>query len=249
MNLTVAVIVYNECENMERFLSSVHPIANEIIIVDSFSTDHTKKTCLKYPNVRFFEKEFDGYGSQKNHAIDLCSGDWILFLDADEIPDEKCKNEIMNIVHGSSPYEVYTIKLDTIFLGNAIRYGGWGDVYRERLFKKGSGRYSNDIVHEKFITEKKVGKLQGKISHYTYKNINHHIEKINRYSQMMAEKMILDGKKPSLFKIIISPFYTFIKTYFIKLGFLDGIIGYYCSKTVSYYTFLKYLKVYEKYRK
>ncbi|AZA53956.1 glycosyltransferase family 2 protein [Chryseobacterium sp. G0201] len=250
MNLTVASIVYNESENLDRFLSSIYQLANEIIIVDSFSTDQTKKICLQYPNVRFFEKKFDGYGSQKNHAIGLCSAEWILFLDADEVPDDKCKEEIMNIVtNGSvSQYDVYNIKLDNIFLGCSVRYGGWGDVYRERLFRKGAGKYSNDIVHEKFITKSEVGKLSGIINHYTYRNINHHIEKINRYSQMMAEKMVLDGKKPSIFKIIVSPLYTFIKTYFLKLGFLDGIIGYYCSKTLAYYTFLKYLKVYEKFK-
>lgn len=250
MNLTVVSIVYNESENIDRFLSSIYQLANEIIIVDSFSNDQTKEICLRYPNVHFFEKKFEGYGSQKNYALDLCSGDWILFLDADEIPDDRCKENIMKIVKNSSfsKYDVYAIKLDSIFLGGSIRYGGWGDSYRERLFRKGAGEYSNDIIHERFVTEKRIGKLSGKISHYTYRNINHHIDKINRYSQMMAEKMVSSGKKPSVFKIVMSPFFSFTKTYFLKFGFLDGVKGFYCSNTVAYYTFLKYLKVYEKFQ-
>lgn len=250
MNLTVVSIVYNESENIDRFLKSIQDLADEIVIVDSFSNDETKNICLKYPKVRFFENKFVGYGSQKNYALDLCLGKWILFLDADEIPDDKCKEEIMNIVTvtSSAEYDVYNIKLDNILFGGSVRHGGWGDVYRERFFRRGSGKYSTDIVHEKFITNNKVGLLSGKISHYTYKNVNHHIEKINRYSQMMADKMVSDGKKPSIFKILVSPFFTFVKTYFIQFGFLDGIVGYYCSRTVAYYTFLKYLKVYEKFK-
>jgi len=250
MNLTVVSIVYNESENIDRLLSSIHHLANEIIIVDSFSNDQTKDICLRYPNVQFFEKKFEGYGSQKNYALDLCSGEWILFLDADEIPDERCKENIMNIVNNTSlsKYDVYAMKFDNIFLGGSVRYGGWGDVYRERLFKNGAGKYSDDIIHENFITKNEVGKLSGKISHYTYKNIDHHIEKINRYSQMMAEKMVSNGKRPSVFKIVVSPFFSFTKTYFLKLGFLDGVKGFYCSNTVAYYTFLKYLKVYEKFK-
>ena len=248
MDLTVVSIVYNESANMDRFLSSVHHLANEIIIVDSFSDDQTKNICLSYPNVKFFEKKFEGYGTQKNYALTLCSGKWILFLDSDEIPDDQCKENIMKIVSNNflSKHDVYAIKLDNIFLGGFVRYGGWGNVYRERLFRNGSGKYSDDIVHEKFITEKRVGLLSGKINHYTYKNISHHIEKINKYSQMMAEKMVSNDKKPSMVKIVTSPFFSFIKTYFLKLGFLDGVKGYYCSITVAYYTFLKYLKVYEK---
>ncbi|OPC05301.1 hypothetical protein BAS09_03780 [Elizabethkingia ursingii] len=247
MNLTVASIVYNENSNIKRFLNAVHHIADEVIIVDSFSTDNTKEICLGYSKVKFYEKKFEGYGSQKNYTLDLCSGKWILFLDADEIPDQELINQIFEITQkNSSKHDVYKIKLDNILFGSSIRYGGWGNVYRERLFKKEAGKYSDDIVHEKFLTNKDIGTISGKISHYTYKNIHHHIEKINLYSQMMAEKMLIDGKRISLFKIVMGPVFTFIKTYFIRHGWIDGMVGYYCSVTLSYYTFLKYLKLYEK---
>ncbi|MCT3735355.1 glycosyltransferase family 2 protein [Elizabethkingia anophelis] len=250
MNLTVASIVYNENNNIKRFLDAIHHIADEVIIVDSFSTDQTKNICLKYPKVKFYEKKFEGYGSQKNYAIDLCSGKWILFLDADEIPNQELINEIIKVTQDhSSKHKVYKIKLNNILFGDSIRYGGWGNVYRERLFKKQAGRYSDDIVHEKFLTDESKGVLSGEISHYTYKNIHHHVEKINLYSQMMAKKMILERKRLKTSKIIIGPIFTFIKTYFIQHGWRDGIIGYYYSVTLSYYTFLKYLKLYEKLKK
>ena len=246
MKLSVAIITFNEDRIIEKTLSSIYHIADEIVIVDSFSTDKTVEICKNFSKVKLIQHTFDGFGKQKNFAIDQCSGEWILFLDADEIPDEIAKSSIVKIISQEKlNFSVFNIAFNNIFLGKSLKYGGWGNIKRERLFRKDAGRYSEDIVHEYFLTTEKIGLLEGNINHYTYKDIHHHIEKSNKYTTMMAEKMYNRGKKYSVLKIIFSPIYQFIKSYFIRLGFLDGLVGYYAAKTAGFYTFLKYQKLYE----
>ncbi len=250
MALSLAIITYNEEENIVRLLDSLADTADEIIIVDSFSTDNTKEICTqKYPQIKFFEKKFNGYGEQKNHALHLCSHEWVLFLDADEVPDEDMKRSIKKIISSeNTEFNVYNAKFNNHLGIHLIRYGGWGSVCRERLFRKKYARYSDDKVHEFLITDQKSGLLDGKLDHYTYKSIHHHVSKVNKYSDMMAEKMFERGKKTNRFKIIVSPVFEFTKVFIFKLGFLDGFPGFYIAKTMSYYTFLKYIKLREKIR-
>ena len=246
MRLSVAIITFNEDRIIQKNLEAVKDLADEIVIIDSFSTDATEEICRKFPKVKFIQHQFEGFGKQKNFAISQCSGDWILFLDADEIPDDTAKNSIKNIVAESNPkFLVYNVAFNNIFLGKTLKYGGWGNTKRERFFKKNAGKYSEDIVHECFITSEPVGLLIGKLNHYTYKDIHHHIEKSNKYTSMMAEKMYRKGKRSSIFKILFNPFFQFIKSYIIRLGFLDGLVGYYAANTAAFYTFLKYKKLYE----
>jgi len=250
MALSLAIITYNEEENIVRLLDSLTGIVDEIIIVDSFSTDKTKEICTqKYPQVKFFEKTFNGYGEQKNHALDLCSHEWVLFLDADEVPDAALKKSIQKIISSeSTACNVYKAKFNNHLGIHLIRFGGWGNVYRERLFRKKYARYSDDKVHEFLITDQKGSIMEGRLNHYTYKSIHHHVSKINKYSDMMAEKMFERGMKVKRFKIIVSPVFEFIKVFIFRLGFLDGFPGFYIAKTMSYYTFLKYIKLREKVR-
>lgn len=244
MRLSAVVITFNEEKNIGRFLDSVSDIADEIIIADSFSTDRTREIAAGYPTVRFITHQFTGYGAQKNFALSQCSGEWILFPDADEIIDDQAKESIKQIIAGNAEADVYQIKFNNILLGRHLRYGGWGSVNRERLFRKGFGEYSNDQVHEKFLTSGRIAELKGRINHYTYSSVSQHIDKINRYSTLMAEKYALAGKKVGVIKIVFAPFFSFINTFIFKLGFLDGIMGLYAAICTSYYTFLKYIKLY-----
>lgn len=246
MKLSVCYIVFNGERIIGKSIGSVYDIADEIIVVDSFSTDKTEEICTGFSKVKFIQKKFEGFGNQKNYTLAQASGEWILFLDSDEVPDATAVQAIKDILNNGSPsYKVYHIHFNNILLNKTIKYGGWGNVWRERFFKKGHGKYSDDLVHESFITQDKIGKLPGNIDHYTYKSIAHHIEKINSYTQLMAEKKVANGKKVSMIKIIFSPFFDFIKTYFFKLGFLDGIAGFYISISGAFYTFLKYIKINE----
>ncbi len=247
MSLSLAVITYNEEDNMIRLLKALEDIADEIIIVDSFSTDKTKKVCTDHPKVRFFEKKFEGYGEQKNYALNLCTQDWILFLDADEVPDQSLKKSIKKVVDSpDSGFNIYKAKFINHLGVHVIRHGGWGNVMRERLFKRNTAAYSDDKVHEFLVSSEKAGVLEGNINHYTYRCIHHHVTKINTYSDMMAEKMFERGKKINRLKIIFNPIFEFNKVFFFKFGFLDGFAGFYVAKTLAYYTFLKYIKLREK---
>lgn len=246
MKLSVAIITFNEDRIIGKTLNAIHDLADEIIIVDSFSKDCTEEICAQFPNVKFITQRFLGFGKQKNFAIEQCQSEWILFLDSDEVLDDEAKKSIRKIISEDLPeFNVYDIEFNNIFLGETLKYGGWGNIKRERLFRKGFGKYSEDIVHEEFISSEKKGKLAGKINHYTYKDIYHHIEKSNKYTSMMAEKMYKNGKKSSVLKIIFKPLYQFIKSYFLRLGFLDGLVGYYAATTAAFYTFLKYKKLHE----
>ncbi|ASK30834.1 beta 1,4 glucosyltransferase [Chryseobacterium sp. T16E-39] len=248
MPLTLAVITYNEEYNIVRLLDALCDIVDEIIIVDSYSTDSTKEIILRqYPKAKFFEKKFNGYGEQKNHALKFCSNDWVLFLDADEVPNKELKKSIKQITSLQNPeFCVYKAKFNNHLGTRLIKHGGWGTVSRERLFKKDAAKYSDDKVHEYLVTNQKSGTLEGRLDHYTYKSIHCHVSKINKYSDMMAEKMFDNGKRIKRFKIIVSPVFEFVKVFIFKLGFLDGFAGYYVAKTMSYYTFLKYIKLREK---
>ncbi|KQR93858.1 hypothetical protein ASG01_08340 [Chryseobacterium sp. Leaf180] len=248
MKLSVAIITFNEERIIGKTLSAIHSLADEIVIVDSNSTDRTEEICRSFSKVKFISQKFPGFGQQKNSALNHCQGEWILFLDSDEIPDETAKNDIQKIIYSEKPYfNVYDIEFKNIFLGQALKYGGWGNVKRERFFKNGFGKYSEDIVHEAFITDSPVGKLAGFINHYTYKDIFHHIEKSNKYTSMMAEKMYQKGKKSGALQVVFKPFYQFLKSYFAMRGFLDGFAGFYMAITSSFYTFLKYQKLHEIY--
>ncbi|WP_080776642.1 glycosyltransferase family 2 protein [Chryseobacterium phocaeense] len=246
MKLSVCYIVLNGERIIEKSINSIHEIADEIIVVDSFSTDKTKEICTGFPKVKFIQKKFHGFGCQKNYTLSEASGEWILFLDSDEVPDKTAVQAIKDVLNSAHPpYNVYEIHFNNILLKKTIKYGGWGNVWRERFFKKGHGKYTDDLVHECFLTQDKKGKLPGNIDHYTYKSIAHHIEKINSYTQLMAEKKISSGKSVFILKIIFAPFFDFMKTYFFKLGFLDGVAGFYISITGAFYTFLKYIKINE----
>lgn len=245
MKLSAAVITYNEELNIGRFLENISDLADEIIVVDSFSTDRTREIALQFPKVRFVENRFEGFGKQKNFALEQCSGDWILFLDADEIPDETAKNAIRKVLRDGAAADVFLMAFNNIFLGKNVRFGGWGNVYRERFFRKNAGQFDDAFVHEKFLTGQKKEILPGRINHFTYRDIYHHIEKSNKYTTMMAQKMNRAGKKSSVGKIIFSPLFQFLKLYFFKMGFRDGLVGFYAAITASFYTFLKYIKLHE----
>lgn len=249
MTLSVCIISYNEERIIERNLKSIENIADEIIIVDSFSTDRTKQIISNFKKVKIFEKKFEGYGTQKQFALNKCSGDWILFIDADEIIDEECIRSIQKIKNEDSEIKVYKIEFENFIFYRRIKRGGWNNVKRIRLFSKGSVTFSSDNVHESMFTDEKVGLLKGKIKHYTYHDIFQHIDKMNSYSELMAIKNFELGKTKSIFMTFMSPFFSFVKNYIFKLGFLDGTLGLYAAFVQAFYTFMKYGKLRQKIRR
>ncbi len=247
MTLSVAIITLNEEKNLGRTLESVKNFADEIIIVDSGSTDKTKEIAKKY-GAKFFYQKWLGFGPQRNKAIDLSTSDWILNIDADEEISKELAKKILEIKNQKkTSADVYKINFMSVCFEKKIKYGGWSNIYRIRLFKKSSGRFDNKNVHEEFQTNLKVLKIHEYIYHHSYLNLQHYFEKFNYYTTLGAIEYYQRKVKANVISIIFNPIYRFINLYIFRLGFLDGIEGLLLATTNSLYTMVKYYKLREIY--
>lgn len=245
MKLSVGLITFNEEKNIARTLDSVLEIANEIVIVDSGSTDKTLEIARKY-NAAIFSEEWKGYGRQKNSVIAKCNGEWILLIDADEEISKELKNKIKIVINDEKSSSVYKPNFTAVCFGKKIRYGGWSNHYRVRLFKKGIGKYNDREVHEKFITNEKPEILQEEIFHHTYEDLEDYFVKFNRYTTESAIQYKKQNKKKNFILFYLDSIFKFFKMYIFKAGFLDGYEGYLLAKLSSFYVFIKYAKLREK---
>lgn len=246
--LSVAIITFNEEKNIGDCLDSVNEIADEIIVLDSFSTDKTKEIAESNPKVKFFASPFPGHVEQKNKAILLCENEWILSLDADERVDEKLQKEIAIFLE-SPKVEVDGFKIArlTKHMGRWIRFSGWYPQRRYRLFKKNKATWIGENPHD-FLELKKEARgevMPGNILHYSFIDFSAQIHTINQFSSIVALTRFQKGHPFSLWKSLLKPFGKFIEIYFFKLGFLDGIPGLYIAFASAFSTFLKYAKIYE----
>ena len=247
MKLSAAIITLNEEKNLQLTLPTIKELVDEIIIVDSGSTDKTKEVAESF-GAKFIFNQWQGYGKQRNFAFSNCSGDWILCIDADEPISDELFNKIKEIINNqNSDINVFSINRIGVCFGKTLKYGAFGKSYAVRLFKKGSGEFNYNTVHEEFETEHKIQKLPKKyfISHYSYYSMEDYLERFNKYTTQGAIDCKIKNKKSSTFKIIFSPFLTFFKMYFLKLGFLDGIEGFVLSVTSAIYPMIKYFKLRE----
>lgn len=246
MKLSVVIITQDEERNLARTLASVAKIADEIIILDSGSTDKTAEIAKDF-GAKFSYQKWLGYGLQKNKAISLASGDLILNIDADEVVSEELAKKIEEIKKDSQ-FKVYKIDFTSVFFGKKLKYGEWGNDSKIRLFLKGAGSYNDNEVHEDFITEEKIGRIKEKIYHYSYVNSEDYFNKFNRYTSEAANQAYKQGKKAKIYHLTLSPLYKFIKSYIFRLGFLDGYEGFFLSIFAGFYTFVKYFKLKDKHR-
>ena len=247
MKLSIGIITYNEENRIGRTLDAIKDIADEIIVVDSESTDRTVEIA-KFKGAQVFVEKWKGYGSQKNSVLEKCKGEWVLLIDADEVISIKMKKKIKTIINNKkSKYDIYKIKLRNICFGKEIKFGGWDD-YVIRLWKNGKVKISDREVHEQYMTENgKIGKINEKIVHYTYDTIDQFLEKLNRYTSQSAVQYEKERKKADIFKIYSKMLFRFIKMYLFQLGFMDGYEGYLLAKYSSIYTMTKYTKLREQY--
>lgn len=242
--ISATIITYNEERNIERCLKSLQGVADEIIVVDSNSTDKTKEICSQY-NVKFFDREFKDYSDQKNWAVEQCQYPIILSIDADEALSENLKNSILSIKENWKA-DAYSFNRITNFCGKWIKHTGWYPDRQTRLWDKSKAKWEG-IIHEKInIPKSSVSHLKGDLEHYSFYTIHQHIAQINKFSELKAEKLVQKGKKSSMLKIVFSPIFKFIKHYFIYLGFLDGFYGFVISANSAHSTFLKYVKLKQK---
>lgn len=249
MTLSVAIITLNEEKNLERTLNSVKSFADEIIIVDSGSTDKTEEIAKKF-GAKFYSQTWLGYGPQRNRAIDLSNSEWVLNIDADEEISEKLAKVIKNIKESKNTgFEIYKINFMSVCFNKKIRFGGWSNTFRIRLFKKSAGRFNENDVHEEFISEDlKIGKIKEYIYHHSYSDLEDYFDKFNKYTTLGAIEYYKKKKKTNLLSIVLSPIYKFIRMYIFRLGFLDGLEGFLLATTSSLYTMVKYYKLREIYK-
>lgn len=244
--ISVTIITKNESHNIERCLNSLS-WADEIIVVDSGSTDNTLEICKKF-NCKTYSIEWMGFGKTKQFCVDKASNDWIFSIDADEVVSEDLKKAINNIDYDDSIYGYY-IKRKSFYLGRLINFSGWRNDYPLRLFNRKFGRFTLDIVHEQVIVEGKTKRINQFMFHHTYPDISSHLQKIDHYSRLGAEKQFARGKKSGIIKPLLRGFFKFLRTYFIKLGFLDGKEGFILACISSFGVSMKYYKLWELNRK
>ena len=240
--LSVIVITRNEQANLDACLSSVSEIANEIVIVDSLSTDETLSIANAYNAVISSPTDWPGFGAQKNRALDLATQDWVLSIDADERLSKELRDEIRSVLsHPAS--DCYDIPRRSFYCGRLINHSGWNPDYVTRLFKRGAARFSDHLVHERLITKTPPRKLNSPMFHYSVINFSQVLNKIDRYSTDSAQQAFLSGKKSSVLNAVFHGLWSFIRTYIFKLGFLDGSHGLALSISNAQGSYYRYLKL------
>ena len=243
--LSVFVMTYNEKEKIKDCLESVK-WADEIVVMDSFSTDGTLEICREYTD-KIVQKEFVGFGKLRNIALDNCSHDWILSVDADERVTEELKNEVLKLLEKGPDADAYLVPRKSHFLGYWIRHCGWYPDYRQpQFFNRKQMRYKEQLVHEGYELNGKLAHLNGHVLQFPFLSLDQFLRKMDRYSNLRAEEMFKEGKRFSVQQILLNPAAMFFRMYVAKKGFLDGKIGLILSSLYGYYTLLKYIKLWEK---
>ena len=242
--LSVIVITKNEERNIHACLTSVK-WANEVVVVDSGSTDNTIAIAKEFtPNV--YVRVWEGFGAAKNYALKQATGEWILWLDADERVTSDLQNEIqMVLATDQKRIAAYRMPRKANFLGSWINHCGWYPGRVVRLFRRTAGTFSDDKVHEHLEVTGSIGVLHADLLHYTDPDLFHYYEKYNRYTSLAAEGLAKRGKRFHLANLLFNPLWIFIKMYLLGLGFLDGIPGLILCGCSANYVFTKYAKLWE----
>jgi len=242
MKISVTIITLNEESNIGECLESLD-FADEIVVVDSGSTDRTAEICRAHGRVRFHELGWLGFGKQKNLAASLATNDWIFNIDADERVTPRLKESLARVDPADAP--CYRVARENYFGSRWIRRCGWYPDFNKRLYDRRECAFSEKSVHESLVCRGKVGELQGTLVHRTYTGVSDYLKRMELYSSLAAGELVKAGKMPGLLQLIFKPLFTFFKMYFLKLGFLEGYTGFLLSMLYSHYTFYKYGKAIE----
>jgi len=247
IKISSVVIALNEEKNIARCIESQLGCIDEIIVlVDLSTTDNTIEVIKKYPSVKYQLCEWKGYAETKERGVSMAENNWILWIDADEEITPQLKEELLLWKKSVPADKAYTIARKAFFMGRWIKHSGWYPGRVTRLFEKDSAHFSSKNVHEHLIVNGSVGELKNALNHYTDDSIRHYFNKFNKYTTLAADELSGKNKKFRKSDITIRPFLLFIKMYFIKRGFLDGIQGFMLAVFSSLYVFTKYSKLWEK---
>lgn len=241
MTLSVIIIARNEARHIEACLASV-AFADQWVVVDSDSTDNTAELARNFGAQVVVTQDWPGFGAQKNRALDLATGDWVLSIDADERVTPELAAEIRATL--SNPgFKAYEIPRLSSFCGKPIRHSGWWPDYVLRLFERGSARFTDAAVHERVMPSGPAGRLRAHFTHQAYDNLDALLVKINRYSTDAAAMMHARGKTTSIMGAVGHGVWTFIRIYLIRRGFLDGRHGFVLAATAAAGSFFRYAKL------
>lgn len=242
--LSVVIITFNEESNIARCLSSVQDVADEVVVIDSFSTDKTREICQEL-GATFIQNKFEGHIEQKNFAITQASHPHILSLDADECLTAEAITDILAVKQDWT-HDGYSFKRLNNYCGKWIKHGGWYPDRKLRLWDSRLGNWQGENPHDEFklVTGSTIRLMDSDIEHYTFGALSAHIRQINYFTDISSRAMYLKGKKSHLGLILLSPIAKFLRDYVIKLGFLDGIEGFIIAKNSAHAKFQKYTKLY-----
>ena len=241
MKISATIITFNEERNLPRAVESLR-CADEIIIVDSGSTDRTVEIAEKL-GARVVESAWPGYANQKNFAAEQATHDWILSIDADESLSEALEAEIWRLKKNGPQFDAYTMPRLAKYLGRWIHHSGWYPDRKVRLYHRGKARWEGPYVHESVSVKGVVGDLESNLLHFTCESLSEHLKTMDRYTTLAAEQLIEAGQTVTWGRLIFEPPWTFFRAYFVKLGFLDGVEGLAIANMAALYSFLKYAKV------
>jgi (heptosyl)LPS beta-1,4-glucosyltransferase len=240
MNLTAVIITQNEAKNIARCIESVLQVCNDVVVLDSFSTDDTPAICKQYPNVKFEQRKWEGYSKSKNYAHRLAPSAFILSIDADECLSTELIQSIKSCQF--SPGVAYSMNRLNNYCGTWVKHGGWYPDKKIRIFHKEAAYWQGDYVHETLTLKDGIitSHLTGDLLHYAFNNTESHLSKIEKYAQLHAAQLKQQGKSPNVLKLIFAPITKFIRSYFFQLGILDGKAGFNIARYSAYAVFRKY---------
>lgn len=236
--ISATVIALNEERDLPRCLESLR-FADEIIVVDSGSTDRTVEVARGF-GAQVVQEPWRGYGAQKNFAMSRARSPWVLNVDADEVITPELRDEILAEMHSPAPAAGYAVARKTFYMGRWIRHGGWYPNYVTRLVRKEKGAWTEPNVHEELRVEGELRQLRNPMLHYTFSDIADQVRTNMRYARQGALDLRGKGLEPSYAKLLAKPFGKFCETYFLKAGLLDGLAGFIISINAAHSMFLKY---------
>jgi glycosyltransferase involved in cell wall biosynthesis len=246
-DISVIFTTFNEAHNIKAAIDTVFEWADEIIVVDSYSTDETTDILKTFPTIRLFQRKYEGPANQKNWVIPQAKHPWVLLMDADERTTPEMRLEIDQILKNSQNKDCYWVGFTHFFMGKQVQYSGWQNDKTIRLIRRDKCQYNDNRVHEEInVKDLNVGYIKNKFQHFTFKDIQHFVAKQERYARWSAEDHDSKTGRITYFHLFLKPIFRFFKHFVLKKGFLDGKVGFIISAVAAWSVFLRYVYLREK---
>jgi len=243
MKISATIVAFNEERNIARAIGSLR-CADEVVVVDSGSTDRTREIASSL-GARVVEEPWRGYAAQKNFAASVAGNDWILSIDADEELTPELAAEISALKTQPAAFDAWNMPRLARYLGRWIRHSGWYPDRKARLYHRERAAWQGDYVHESVQVNGRTGELQGNLLHYTCDSLAEHLRTLDRYTSLAAQSLVASGKPLPFRRLVVDPPWTFLRSYVMQRGFLDGMHGFVIAGMAGFYTFMKYAKARE----